>query len=131
MSTDQSNPYLFRGLLCAIAVIGLILTVFLCLYIANRNKVFDAAVNGTVEDVKFFIERGVSVNAKNSNGSSLIHYATMNPNVEVLKFLVEKGADVNAKDNNGWTPLDFASGKKEMEDLLREVGAKYGKELRE
>ena len=111
MSTDQSNPYLFRGLLCAIAVIGLILAALLYPSVAryyfvkaNRDKIFEAVALGTVEKVKYFIERGVSVNVKDPTGTPLIYWAARyNPDVNVMKYLIDNGADVNAKDIHGQT----------------------------
>ena len=108
MSTERSNPYLIWGLVCAIAVSGLVIAV--CLSVANRDTIFDAAAHGTVEDVKYFIERGMPVNAKNHTGSSPLHLAVLNnPNIEVMKYLIDKGANVNAKDKNAETPLHFAA----------------------
>ena len=117
MSTDQSNPYLFRGLLCAIAVIGLIIAVCLYphvyenyLYKTTTYDVFEAARIGTVKDIKYFMNRGATVNDKDLSGTSLIHYAaSYNPDVEVMKYLVEQGADVNTKTKGGTTPLHCAA----------------------
>ena len=112
MSTERTHPYLFWGLVCAIAVSGLVIAAILFLPIVYRHWVFNVvANNGTVEDVKYYIERGVSVNEKDHNGRPLIHYAVRyNPNIDVLKYLVKQGADVNAKeDNAGWTSLHYAA----------------------
>ena len=130
MSTDQSNPYVFRVLLSIVVCCGLILAVFLCLYIANHNKFFDAASHGTVEDIEYFIEHGVSVNEKSFIGLSLLHYAVIyNPDIDILKYLIDNGADVKAKADDGATSLDYAIGNKEREVILRDAGGKRGEEL--
>lgn len=78
-------------------------------------NIFEALKTGTVEDVKFFIEKkGVNVKMKDDNpswGWTPLHYAAAkdNSNVEVLKYLVSQGADVNAKSNSGKTPLHIAA----------------------
>ena len=74
------------------------------------NNIFEAAKDGTVEDVKYYIEtQRVDVNTKDEKGLTPLHYvAGHNPNVEVAKYLVEHGADIYAKSDNGYTPLDVA-----------------------
>ena len=73
------------------------------------ENIFEAAGKGTVEDVRFFVEKqGVSVQAKNNDGNTPLHWAIGNSRVEIAKFLVSQGADVNAKNNDGCTPLFFA-----------------------
>jgi ankyrin repeat protein len=72
--------------------------------------IFDAAANGTVQDVRHIIELGTDVRAKNEFGETALHQAAFkNSNVEVLKYLISQGADVNAKNNYGVTPLHQAA----------------------
>jgi serine/threonine protein kinase len=49
-----------------------------------------------VNKVKSYLDRGVSANAKDANGSSLLHYAVTNNRVDIAKLLMARGADVNA-----------------------------------
>ena len=87
------------------------------------KDIFEAAANGTVDDVRFFVEQGVDVNVKDDNDWMSLHYATIyTSNADVVKYLIEQGADVNAKvdiswapwhtalrPDTGWTPVHFAA----------------------
>ena len=75
---------------------------------AMCKTIFRAAFAGTVDDVRFFIEQGVNVNARNDNdlGRTPLHYAAGGySSVDVLEYLVAKGAVVNVDDIFGMTPL--------------------------
>jgi serine/threonine protein kinase len=64
---------------------------------------------GDVDKVKSLLDRGVSANAKDSNGSSLLHYAVTNNRLEIAKVLIDRGADVNAHyAQDGHTVLHLA-----------------------
>jgi len=80
-------------------------------YQSPFKDIFEAAEKGTIEDVRYFVERkGVDVNAKDERDRTPLHYAaTGNLNVEVLQYLIYKGADVNTKDDGDWTPLHWAA----------------------
>ena len=110
MSTDQSNPYVIRALLCIAVCCGLFIAVIWYSSIVYRNKVIEAASHGTVEDIKYFIEHGASVNEKSFVGLSLLHYAALfNHDIDVLKYLVEQGANVNAKTKYDQTLLHIVA----------------------
>lgn len=49
-----------------------------------------------VNQVKSLLDRGVSPNAKDASGSTLIHYAVTNNQVEIARLLIDRGADINA-----------------------------------
>ncbi|MDR0516829.1 MAG: ankyrin repeat domain-containing protein [Fibromonadaceae bacterium] len=90
------------------------------------TDIFEATIDGTVEDVRYFVEqKGVDVNAKNSSGFTALHAAAKNGYVEVSKLLISKGADVNVKMDSGYTPLHAAvmSGYVEVSKFLVSVGA--------
>jgi len=59
-------------------------------------NIFDAARNGTVEDVRYFVEQEkANVNAKeNDSDSTVLRNALISENVEVIKYLVMKGANI-------------------------------------
>ena len=72
--------------------------------------IFEAARQGTVLDVTFFIEAGVDVNATDRfNAVPLHHAAGFNSDVEVLQYLVAQGANLGARNAAGYTPLHAAA----------------------
>ena len=95
-------------------------------YQCRFKNIFEAAKEGTVDDIGFFVERKkAKVNAKNNNGWTPLHYAVhSNSNVEVLEYLVSRGASVNTQvfaANGIQTPLDLAD-TEEKKSILREAG---------
>ena len=70
-----------------------------------------AAYNPSASSVAFLIGRGASVNRRNNDGWTALHYAStsLNSTTEVLRFLLEHGADINAQDNEGITPIHLAA----------------------
>ena len=103
------------------------------------DNIFRAASDGTVEDVKYFIEeKGINVNTRNNDnsryrGRTALHFAAYEGKVEIVKYLISKGANVNAKDDTGATPLHCAAadtgheehdnGKLEVAKILISKGA--------
>jgi len=78
----------------------------------SYKDIRDAAANGSVKDVKRFIEKkGDDVNEKSSNGFTPLHRAAASGRTEIVEFLLSKGADINAtlySNMGGWTPLHIA-----------------------
>ncbi|MGL9761743.1 MAG: ankyrin repeat domain-containing protein [Wolbachia sp.] len=75
------------------------------------EKLLSAVKNDDLNEVEDLVGQGASLKAKDSNNSTLLHYASCNINLKVVEYLIEKGADLKAKDSNGKTPLDLATGK--------------------
>ena len=76
----------------------------------HYKDILDAAKEGTVGDVRYFIEqRGISVNARHKNGNTPLHFAAAYNHVEVLDYLISKGALINATNVLGSTPLHYAA----------------------
>jgi hypothetical protein len=79
-----------------------------------------------VNKVKSLLDRGVSPNAKDANGSTLIHYAVTNNQVEIAKLLIDRGADIHAhygKDGHTILHLAVLHQDGEMTKLLLESKA--------
>ena len=58
--------------------------------------------------VKYFVEKGANIEAKNNDGDTPLHYACLNQKTEIVKYFIEKGANIEAKNKNGNTPLHYA-----------------------
>ena len=102
------------------------------------EDIFEAAENGNIEDLKYFIgKKGVSVNSKKKaiakdnvftfiehqyETDTPLHLAVDNgANIEAVKYLISQGADVNAKDFERKTPLHrvVASSIKSNTDIIK------------
>ncbi|XP_052173431.1 acyl-CoA-binding domain-containing protein 1 isoform X2 [Diospyros lotus] len=67
------------------------------------------AREGDGENLLKCIESGVSVNLKDSEGRTPLHWAVDRGHLDITELLVSKNADVNAKDNEGQGPLHYAA----------------------
>jgi len=78
------------------------------------------------EIAELLISKGADVNAKTTDGDSVLHIAIINKRIEMIKLLLENGADINAKNHKNETPLDLAILYKytDITELLVEKGAK-------
>ncbi|KAH0566277.1 hypothetical protein GP486_000329 [Trichoglossum hirsutum] len=73
---------------------------------------FNQAIeNQSADFVKFLIDQGADVEAKNTTGSYPLHVAARLGIDEVVTTLLHSGASVNKIDNHGRTPLHVASQK--------------------
>lgn len=50
--------------------------------------------NGSLDVVKFLVEKGVDINATSLDGRTPLHFAASNGNFEVVEVLVTGGADI-------------------------------------
>ena len=65
-----------------------------------------ASCKGDLEIVKFLVESGADVNAKDNEGWNSLMEASYEGHLKVIKYLIENGkVNVNAKDDDGWTAL--------------------------
>jgi len=91
-------------------------------FISRFQDIFNAAASGTVQDVKYFLDKGISIEQNGGlNGDlTLLHQAAkFNPNVDVLKYLVLNGADVNVKNGGGWAPIHEAAHHNRNVEILK------------
>ena len=70
------------------------------------------------EIIKFLVNRGADVNARNDSGETALIIGC--DNADSVKALIEAGADVNQGDNEGNTPIMLADWA--VQQLLREAG---------
>jgi ankyrin repeat protein len=63
-----------------------------------------------LDAVKFCLDHGAVVDAKDLKGYSALHGAAFRGDNELVKFLIAKGADVHAKTKDGDTVADLANG---------------------
>ena len=65
----------------------------------------------TMAAVKYLLELGEDVHAKNKNGETALHGASYRGFAPVTQLLVDRGADLDVPNVLGWTPLGVADGK--------------------
>ncbi|KDP35833.1 hypothetical protein JCGZ_10647 [Jatropha curcas] len=78
----------------------------------NESKLEDIhafAREGDVKNLLNCIESGASVNLKDSEGRTPLHWAVDRGHLNVVDVLVGMSADINAKDIDGQTPLHYAA----------------------
>jgi len=98
--------------------------------LSHFTNIFDAARQGTAEDVRrFVVERGVPVDTRDNEGYTPLFFAAIGGKIEMIRCLVEElGSDVNARENedeDGATPIIMAliADKIESMDCLYALGA--------
>lgn len=91
---------------------------------------WNACVNGSLEDVRALVENGADPQSCNVNGSQPIHFAALGGNISVIKYLVSLGCDPCVVNKSGFSPLHFAVDSGTLESVLelRGMGADLFKE---
>ena len=81
---------------------------------------------GDVRRVEKALKQSANVNAKNSNGTTALMYASANGHADVAELLLKNGANVNAKDNDSRTALILAAfnGHVDVVEFLMKNGAR-------
>lgn len=67
------------------------------------------AREGEEENLLKCIDGGVSVNLKDSEGRTPLHWAVDRGHLNIIELLASRSADINAKDNEGQSPLHYAA----------------------
>ncbi len=75
----------------------------------NTSMVYEAALQGNIQAVQDYLDKGFDVNRSNQDRQSLLMLAGFNGHTELCRLLIGKGAEVDARDFNGRTALMFAS----------------------
>jgi ankyrin repeat protein len=63
-----------------------------------------------LDAVKFCLDHGADVNAKDAKGYTALHGAAFRGDEATVKYLISKGADIHAVTKDGDTVADFANG---------------------
>ncbi|WCR57690.1 MAG: Phosphocholine transferase AnkX [Wolbachia endosymbiont of Ctenocephalides felis wCfeJ] len=76
-----------------------------------------------MEVVKFLVDKGASINAKDRFGWTPLHSAAVSNTGNIAKLLIDMGADINAKNDDNKTPFELAckNGKTEVASFLATV----------
>ncbi|WP_375316490.1 ankyrin repeat domain-containing protein [Wolbachia endosymbiont (group A) of Colletes cunicularius] len=77
--------------------------------LASTEKLFKAVKHNNSVEVESCIEVGASVNAKNADSGTPLHYAVWKGYDAIVNVLLQNKADPNAVINNGITPLHYAA----------------------
>ena len=85
----------------------------------ERRLFFAAAYGGSLEVVRFLIEKGADINARDDRGETALHSAARGGSLKAVRFLVEKGADINAR--------NMYTNKTPLSRIIRRSGKKYEK----
>ena len=73
-----------------------------------QQKLFNAISEGNLHSVKFFLEKGAKINARNEFDQTPLEKATYYGSLEIVMLLLRNGAEINAKNSVGWSPLHKA-----------------------
>jgi ankyrin repeat protein len=86
----------------------------------------DAALHGAAEDSKMIsllLQHGAPIDARDSEGQTVLLRAVRLENLAIARLLLEKGANAGAADPTGDSALHLAAGHSEMAKLLLANGA--------
>ena len=100
----------------------------------GKTALHIACYNGYTRIVNLLLTNNAKVNIKSLDGRTPLHAtcAWGYGNKEIIETLIKNGVEINAVDKKGKTALDYAivNKKEDWIKILREHGAKTGKELR-
>src|ERR1035437_10371526 len=91
----------------------------------DSRQLFNAATTNDVETVKVLLNKGVNINAKDTNGATALIKAASRGYADMTRLLLDKGADINAKADEGIPALMIAAvkGHADTVNLLLDKGA--------
>lgn len=113
------------GIVLAMVVLGARTST--CAAEPGEQRMWEAARQGDVQQVRELLAAGVDVNARTEYGATALSYAADRGHVEVVRALLEAGADVQVTDSfYHATPLSWAAsaGHGDVVALLLQYGAK-------
>ncbi|HAC31307.1 MAG TPA: hypothetical protein DCF70_01610 [Treponema sp.] len=102
--------------------------------IGGRTLLHLATFSNCVESVKFFLEKGLDIEAKSDDDEGftpLMLAACNNDNTEVIQFLIDNGADINALTSYGENLLRLSAEWNENLDVVKFFIDKFDIESRD
>ncbi|KAJ4951083.1 hypothetical protein NE237_027915 [Protea cynaroides] len=75
----------------------------------KMEAIHACAREGEMDSLLKLIDSGVSVNLKDSEGRTPLHWSVDRGHLNIVELLVSRNADVNAKDDEGHTSLHYAA----------------------
>lgn len=92
---------------------------------ASSKSCFDHAKEGNVAQLETAIADGVLIDALDTDGLAMLHWASDRGHVAIVERLIVAGCDVNLRDSDGQTALHYAAsvGHVECLRLLLSAGA--------
>ena len=96
----------------------------------GATPLFDAAMQGQTNVLRWLLDKGANVNSAMSNGTTALHLAVSHGQEAACRILLDKGANVNAAIRNGYdderrlndkfllTPLSLAMNRKAKDIIL-------------
>ena len=74
-----------------------------------------SCANNDIDGVADLVKSGANINARDADGSTLLHVACAGGYKKLVRYLVENGVDVQALDKQGYTASRIAFDKRDME----------------
>ena len=75
----------------------------------DQILLLQAVFDGHLNEVKFFVGRGIDVETRDCSGLTSLSRAVAYNHLNIIKFLVSAGADVETRNCDGLTPLSIAA----------------------
>lgn len=100
-------------------------------YLAGRDEICWKISNDEESpELLKLIEELPSVDFRDYEGVTYLHFAALNHKLEIIKLLLKKGADPNSKDNRGRFAIIWALGmKNEKNPEILKLFLEYGLDL--
>ena len=85
----------------------------------GSNVLHFAVLGGCAESVRYFIDHGINVNAKNHFGETPLHWCCKEGNIAIALELLNAGARVDIKDCDNNLPIHWAAEYEQNEILFK------------